>query len=104
VALCSWECPGIDENFSASRGCSGAVTIIAQRVLVADSIGKALRAGEQANVVRNENRGFARRLVALPAIEELQENENCPAKQLGVTIFAVSHEAESRDLRRADEN
>jgi hypothetical protein len=66
VALCSWQCPGIDENFSDRRECSGAVTIIAHRALVPDSMGKALRAREQANVATNENRGFARRLVPLP--------------------------------------
>jgi hypothetical protein len=66
VALCSWECPGIDGNFSDSRECSVTVTIIAHRALFPDSMGNALRPREQANVAANENSGFARRLVALP--------------------------------------
>jgi len=39
VALCSWECPGINEIFH-SRECSGALTIIAHRALVPDSMAK----------------------------------------------------------------
>jgi hypothetical protein len=33
------------------------------------------------------------------AIEEFEKNENCLAWRLGGTIFAVSDEAKSQDLR-----